>query len=74
MDELTPFASLGRVLVVVGVVLVVAGLAFTLLPRLPRVPGDIVIQRPHLTVYVPIGTMILVSVLLTVLLNLLFRR
>jgi hypothetical protein len=74
MDELTPVASLGRVLVLTGVVLLAVGLALMLLPRLPRVPGDIVIQRPTLTVYVPVGTMILASVLLTLLLNLVFRR
>lgn len=71
---MTPFAALGRTLVALGVVLLVVGLALTLLPRLPRVPGDIVIQRPNLTVYIPIGTMILASVLLTLLLNLVIRR
>ncbi|MDR7481741.1 MAG: DUF2905 domain-containing protein [Armatimonadota bacterium] len=71
---MTPFASLGRALVAMGIVLLVVGLALTLLPRLPRVPGDIVIQRPNLTVYIPIGTMILASVLLTLLLNLMIRR
>jgi len=37
-------------------------------------PGDMVIQRPNVTVYIPIGTMILISVLLTLILNFVLRR
>ncbi len=37
-------------------------------------PGDLVIQRPNVTVYFPLGMMILVSLVLTFLLNLLLRR
>lgn len=59
---------------VTGAVLFVAGLIVYALGRIPRLPGDILIERPNVTVFVPIGTMILVSVVLTLLLNLLFRR
>ena len=38
-----------------------------------RLPGDIVVQREGFTLYVPIVTMLLVSVVLTVLLNVVFR-
>lgn len=67
-------AELGRLLVVFGLVLVAVGLAFVLLPRigLPRLPGDILIQRDGFTLYFPIVTSIVLSLLLTVLLNLLF--
>jgi hypothetical protein len=44
------------------------------LGRLPRVPGDIVVERPNLTIYVPLGTMILLSVVLTLVLNFVGRR
>ncbi len=74
MAVVTPIASMGRLLIVAGLVLVVAGAVFLLAGRLPRVPGDMVIQRPNVTVYVPIGTMILVSLLLTLILNVLLRR
>jgi len=60
-----PFASLGRALIVTGLVLIVAGVVLVAAARLPRMPGDVVIQRSNLVVYVPIGTMILISVLLT---------
>jgi len=41
--------------------------------RLGRLPGDIVIERPRLTVYIPLGTMLLISLILTVLVNLIAR-
>lgn len=69
-----PLAGLGRALIVTGLVLVVLGVVLVAAARLPRMPGDIVIERPNLTVYVPIGTMILVSVLLTLILNFVLRR
>ncbi len=63
--------ELGRLLVVFGVVLVLVGLFFLLVPRvsLPRLPGDILIQRDGFTFYFPIVTSILVSAVLTLLLN-----
>ena len=69
-----PLGGIGRALIVTGLVLVVVGVVFVLATRLPRLPGDVVVQRPNLTVYFPVGTMILVSVLLTIILNLVLRR
>ena len=67
--------SVGRILVIAGVILVVIGLAWPWLSRLPfgRLPGDIMIDRPDLKVYVPITTMIVISIVLSLLLWL-FRR
>ena len=67
--------NVGRILVIAGVILVVVGLAWPWLSRLPfgRLPGDILIDRPDLKVFVPITTMIIISVVLSVLLWL-FRR
>ena len=66
--------ELGRLLVVFGLALVAVGLALTLLPRLvlPRLPGDILIQRDGFTFYFPLVTSLLVSLILTLLLNLVF--
>ncbi|MDR7483929.1 MAG: DUF2905 domain-containing protein [Armatimonadota bacterium] len=66
--------TMGRFIILTGVVLIILGLVLEFAGRLPRLPGDIVIQRPSVTVFIPIGTMILVSLVLTILLNLLFRR
>ncbi|MCS6773898.1 MAG: DUF2905 domain-containing protein [Anaerolineae bacterium] len=68
-----------RILVFVGVALVIFGVLFQLLSRvqlpftLGRLPGDIVIERDNFTLYLPLGTMILISLGLTLLLNLLAR-
>ena len=58
-----------RLLIVVGLVLVAAGLAWPWLSRLPlgRLPGDIAIHREHLDIYLPFTTSILASVVLTLL-------
>ncbi len=55
--------------------LIVGGL-FVLLGRLglDRLPGDLSFRRGNLTVYFPIGLMILLSVVGTIVLNVLLRR
>lgn len=70
------FGEIGRWLIGIGVALVGLGLLFLLLGRVPwlgRLPGDIVIERPGLTVYIPLGTMLLISLVLTILANLIGR-
>ncbi|MBI3126624.1 MAG: DUF2905 domain-containing protein [Candidatus Tectomicrobia bacterium] len=72
-----PFGQFGRVLIVFGIVLVVLGVILTLAPRLPflgGLPGDIHLRGKSWSFHFPIVTSIVVSVALTVLLNLFFRR
>jgi membrane associated rhomboid family serine protease len=74
MDGLEP---LGRSLIVLGVVLAALGAVFVLGPRLPLIghlPGDIVIQREGMTIFIPITSMILISIVASVILGLLGRR
>ncbi len=68
--------EIGRVLLIVGVVLVVVGGLSLMGVRLPfgRLPGDIVIQGERGTIYIPIGTMLLISLVLTLVANVFFRR
>lgn len=68
--------GLGRILIGVAIVLLVLGGLFLLLGRLgiDRLPGDLVFRRGNATVYFPIGLMILLSLVGTILLNLFFRR
>jgi multisubunit Na+/H+ antiporter MnhG subunit len=68
--------GLGRILIGVAIVLLVLGGLFLVLGRLgiDRLPGDLVLRRGNATVYFPIGLMILLSVVGTILLNLFFRR
>lgn len=64
-----------RTLILIGLALLVIGLAWPWLGKLPlgRLPGDIVIDRPSFKLYLPITTMILLSALLSLLMWL-FRR
>ncbi len=67
---------LGRALILIGGLLLLFGIVLVLVGRLPfldRVPGDIVIRRDGVTIFFPIVTMIIVSVVGTILLNLLIR-
>ena len=68
--------GLGKLLLAgAGVLLVIGGL-FLVLGRfgLDRLPGDVVFRRGNATIYFPIGLMILLSIVGTIVLNLVFRR
>jgi len=68
--------ELGRLLLIVGGLMVLLGLFFVLggkIPFLGRLPGDIHIQRDNLSCTFPLATSILLSIILTVLLNILLR-
>ena len=68
--------GIGKLLIGGAAVLLLLSGIFLLLSRfgLDRLPGDLVFRRGNFTVYAPIGLMIVVSVVLTILLNLFFRR
>ena len=73
MDAFQPF---GRLLIIAGVVLLVVGTVLTLGPRIPwlgNLPGDIKIERDNVTIFIPLGTMLVVSLVLSVVLSLLNR-
>jgi hypothetical protein len=59
-----------RVLIVLGVALVLAGVLWPWLGRLPlgRLPGDVVIERDNFRLFFPLTTMVIVSGFLTLLL------
>jgi hypothetical protein len=65
--------NVGRLLVLVGLIIAALGALMMLGLPLGRLPGDIVVQRGRGTVYVPIVTSIVLSLLLTLLFAL-FRR
>jgi hypothetical protein len=67
--------SAAKVLLGLAVLLVVVGGGLLLAAKLglERLPGDIVIKRDGFTLYAPIGLMIVLSIVLTVVLNLISR-
>ncbi len=69
-------ADLGRFLILTGVILALVGVLLLAAPKIPwlgKLPGDIVWRRGNFTLYFPLGTSILLSVILTLLLYLLRR-
>lgn len=71
---------MGRLLVIAGVVLVIAGLLVMAAGRLGlplgRLPGDVSYRGKHVTVFAPLGTSLLISLLLSLVLYVIarFRR
>ncbi len=69
--------SIGRSLIFFGIILIVVGAVLVLFGKVPwfgRLPGDIIIKREGFTFYFPVVTMIILSLVLTVLFNIIGRR
>ncbi|MDR3592933.1 MAG: DUF2905 domain-containing protein [Negativicutes bacterium] len=74
---LPEFDSFGKTLMLFGVILLVVGALLHFggkLTGLGRLPGDIHIERENFSFYFPVVTSILLSVILTILLNIFSRR
>ena len=69
-------AELGKFLIIFGVIAIAVGLVLAAGPRIPwlgRLPGDIFIKKGNFSFYFPLATSVILSIILTVLINL-FRR
>jgi Protein of unknown function (DUF2905) len=69
-------SELGKLLVFVGGLIVVVGLVFIVGGRIPflgRLPGDFSFSRGNTHIYFPLATSVVLSVILTLVLNLFFR-
>lgn len=68
--------GIGRMLIYLGLLLVVLGVIFSLIGKIPwlgHLPGDITIERERFTLYFPLATCLIISVILSLVLYL-FRR
>ncbi len=68
--------DIGRTLLLLGGLIFVVGLVLTFAGRIPwlgNLPGDVALNRGNFQFYAPCGTMIVVSILLTILLNVIMR-
>ncbi|MCM8785401.1 MAG: DUF2905 domain-containing protein [Candidatus Omnitrophica bacterium] len=67
---------IGKILIIIGVLLILIGYVIYKGMKLPigRLPGDIFIKRENFVFYFPIVSTILISIILTLILSLLFRR
>lgn len=64
-------SGVAKALIALGVVVVIVGVVLLLFPRMP---GNFSFSRGNVRVFVPLGASIVASIVLTVVLNLLFRR
>ncbi len=57
-----------KTLIGLGIVVILVGLLWPYLVRIPfgRLPGDIIIDKPQLKIYIPVTTMILVSIVISI--------
>lgn len=70
------FADMGRTLMMFGAILFLVGLVIVLAGRLPglgHLPGDLAFKRGNFQLYAPFGTMLVLSILLTLLFNIIGR-
>jgi len=74
MSDFTP-ANLAKLIIAAGLILLIVGGVLLLLSHLglPKLPGDIEIERKNFHLYFPIGTCILISVILTLVLYLIYQ-
>jgi hypothetical protein len=71
-------SQFGKVLILLGALIAITGVILMVLGRmhlpLGRLPGDFTWRGRRTTVYFPLATMLIISLLLTLMLNLFFRR
>ncbi len=73
---MNPFPAFGKMLIILGLFLLIIGILFLVLPKVPflgRLPGDFVFRRGNFTFYFPLATSIIISVVLTIIFSL-FRK
>lgn len=70
-------ASFGRFLMLTGIIMLGLGIYLTVSDKIPvigKLPGDIVVKKEGFRFYLPIITSLLISIILTIITNLLFGR
>ena len=66
-------ADVGKIFTFLGVVFLVLGLIANIMPRFPRLPGDIYIDKPGIKIYIPFVSALVISAILTIYFNF-FRK
>lgn len=70
------FHNLGKIIIIVGLIVTVLGISILFAPKIPfigRLPGDFYLKRGNFSFYFPLATSIILSVILTLLLNFILR-
>ncbi len=66
--------AIGKIIIVIGIIFIILGLTVLYVPKVfnwfGNLPGDIRIEKENTRVFIPITTMIVISIILTILFNL----
>jgi hypothetical protein len=76
MDGGFNVGGLGRLLIIAGGLLLAGGVLLVLLGQIPfvgRLPGDIAIERERFSFFFPLASMLILSLILTILINIILR-
>jgi len=71
------FQSIGKLLIITGVVIAVIGVILAFgqkIPYIGRLPGDIYYKKDSFTIYFPLATSILISVILSLIIYFFFKK
>jgi hypothetical protein len=69
--------NIGKALVIAGIVTIIVGAVLMMVGKVPwlgRLPGDIVIHKKSFTIYIPVVTCLIISIILTIIFWLIGRR
>ena len=69
-------SNVAKFFIIIGSISMILGIKFLILPKIHffKLPGDIVIRRENLVLILPISASIIISTVLTLILNLIFRK
>ena len=70
-------SGFGKILIFIGIILIIAGILFVFAGKIPwfgKLPGDIYIKKENFTLYFPLATSILLSVVLSLIMLFIGRR
>lgn len=74
--KMSGFEGIGKILIITGIIILVVGLLLSFGARIPllgKLPGDIIIHRGSSIFYFPVLTFIIISAILTIIINVIFR-
>lgn len=72
---MSEISGIGKLSITTGIIIIVAGLIISFMPKIPylgKLPGDIHIKRKNFTIYFPLTTSIIVSIIASIILTAIF--
>jgi hypothetical protein len=70
------FETFGKILLIIGTLIIISGILFIFWPKIPflgKLPGDFLIQKGNFQFFFPLVTCLIISVVLTIVINLIIR-